>query len=218
VDDVFTMPEGLPLRLDLFCQLYRESKADRPHRRAGRIRQENVSALREHLRIPGMGLTTVRYFRDKLAMRARAKEAGMVVPEFVPRSKPRQSSKSLMTRVPGAVAAQAALAGVRHRMKKIHAPEELWALARSVGRSAVIFICWSNLFQARYITWKRRVGTRRVYSRQRMPMARHRFWITSHNSAFPPQPHSHMQALCSDINRNLLAGLVRARRDGTRSF
>ena len=45
---------------------------------------ENVSALREHLRIPGMGLTTVRYFRDKLSMRARAKEAGIAVPEFVP--------------------------------------------------------------------------------------------------------------------------------------
>ena len=38
---------------------------------------ENAAALREHLRIPGMGLTTVRYFRDKLAMRGRAKEEGI---------------------------------------------------------------------------------------------------------------------------------------------
>ena len=44
---------------------------------------ENAAALREHLRIPGMGLTTVRHFRDKLAMRGRAKEEGINVPEFI---------------------------------------------------------------------------------------------------------------------------------------
>ncbi len=44
---------------------------------------ETVSALREHLRLPGMGQTTVRYFRDKLAMRMRAQELGIAVPDFV---------------------------------------------------------------------------------------------------------------------------------------
>jgi len=44
---------------------------------------ETAAALREHMRIPGMGETTTRYFRDKLAMRARAKFAGLPVPEFV---------------------------------------------------------------------------------------------------------------------------------------
>ena len=33
---------------------------------------ETAATLREHLRMPGMGLTTMRYFRDKLAMRMRA--------------------------------------------------------------------------------------------------------------------------------------------------
>ena len=42
-----------------------------------------VANLREHLRIPGMGDTTVRHFRDKLAMRLRAKENNIPVPEFV---------------------------------------------------------------------------------------------------------------------------------------
>ncbi|HVG19268.1 MAG TPA: ATP-grasp domain-containing protein [Blastocatellia bacterium] len=45
--------------------------------------QETAAQLREHLRIPGMGDTTARYFRDKLAMRMKAKEAGILVPEFV---------------------------------------------------------------------------------------------------------------------------------------
>lgn len=45
---------------------------------------ETASALREHLRVPGMGETTVRYFRDKLAMRFKAREAGVRVPDFAP--------------------------------------------------------------------------------------------------------------------------------------
>src|SRR6202162_4761547 len=84
IDEMFFMPDELPLPGLLNAVSY-----------AARIRKinrivaldefdmENVSAIREHLRIPGMGLTTVRYFRDKLAMRARAKEAGVNVPEFV---------------------------------------------------------------------------------------------------------------------------------------
>ena len=44
---------------------------------------EKAATLREHLRVPGMGETTTRYFRDKLAMRLQAQEAGIAVPEFV---------------------------------------------------------------------------------------------------------------------------------------
>lgn len=39
--------------------------------------------LREHLFVPGMGETTGRAFRDKLAMRRRARAAGIPCPEFV---------------------------------------------------------------------------------------------------------------------------------------
>ena len=44
---------------------------------------EIAALLREHLRVPGMGETTTRYFRDKLAMRVRAQSAGLRVPDFV---------------------------------------------------------------------------------------------------------------------------------------
>src|SRR5215216_1131698 len=43
---------------------------------------EMASTLREHLRVPGMGETVVRYFRDKLAMRLQAAAGGVPVPEF----------------------------------------------------------------------------------------------------------------------------------------
>src|SRR5260370_33972662 len=45
--------------------------------------QETAALLREHLRNPGMGDTTARYFRDKLAMRVKAQTEGILVPEFV---------------------------------------------------------------------------------------------------------------------------------------
>lgn len=44
---------------------------------------EKAARLREHMRVPGMGDTTARYFRDKLAMRMKAEEEGISVPPFV---------------------------------------------------------------------------------------------------------------------------------------
>ena len=44
---------------------------------------ETAGTLREHLRVAGMGDTTTRYFRDKLAMRTKARDEGLPVPEFI---------------------------------------------------------------------------------------------------------------------------------------
>ena len=43
---------------------------------------ETAAQIREHMRIPGMGTTTSAYYRDKLAMRMGALQAGFLVPEF----------------------------------------------------------------------------------------------------------------------------------------
>ncbi len=43
---------------------------------------EKAAYLREEFRLPGMGQTTARYFRDKLAMRIRARDSGIPVPAF----------------------------------------------------------------------------------------------------------------------------------------
>ncbi len=45
---------------------------------------ERAALVREHFRLPGMGQTTARHFRDKLAMRMKAAEAGIRVPAFSP--------------------------------------------------------------------------------------------------------------------------------------
>jgi len=93
---------------------------------------ENVSALREHLRIPGMGLTTVRYFRDKLAMRARAKEAGILVPEFV-HVLNYDTLREFMSRVPGPWLLKPRSQASGIGMKKIHSAEELWPWLDQLG-------------------------------------------------------------------------------------
>ena len=43
---------------------------------------ETAAMLREHLQVPGIGRTIARGFRDKLAMRVRARRLGLRVPEF----------------------------------------------------------------------------------------------------------------------------------------
>src|SRR6266478_3730787 len=75
LDELFFMPEDIAQHHLIYTVSYmnRSQPIDRIVA-LDEFDMENVSALREHLRIPGMGLTTIRYFRDKLAMRARAKE------------------------------------------------------------------------------------------------------------------------------------------------
>src|SRR6202043_717636 len=84
LDDTFYLPEEIPLNdiVQAVTHLARTHKIDRIVA-LDEYDMETAATLREHLRIPGMGLTTMRYFRDKLAMRGRAKESGIDVPEFV---------------------------------------------------------------------------------------------------------------------------------------
>ena len=69
---------------------------------------EAAAQIREHMRIPGMGTTTSAYYRDKLAMRFGAREAGFLVPEFC-RVLNYDELRVWMDPGAGAVAAQAAL-------------------------------------------------------------------------------------------------------------
>src|SRR5205807_9023092 len=76
IDEVFTMPEELPLQGLIHAVSYaaRSRNIDRTVA-LDEFDMENVSALREHLRIPGVGLSSVRFFSDKLAIRASTRVA-----------------------------------------------------------------------------------------------------------------------------------------------
>jgi len=133
IDEVFTMPEELPLQGLIYAVSYtaRSQAIDRIVA-LDEFDMENVSALREHLRIPGMGLSTVRYFRDKLAMRAQAREAGILVPEFV-HVLNYATLREFMSRVPGPWLLKPRSQASGIGMKKIHAPEELWPWLDRLG-------------------------------------------------------------------------------------
>lgn len=133
IDEVFTMPEELPLQSLIYAVSYtaRSQPIDRIVA-LDEFDMENVSALREHLRIPGMGLTTVRYFRDKLAMRARAKETGILAPEFV-HVLNYDSVREFMSRVPGPWLLKPRSQASGIGMKKIQKQEELWPWLDQLG-------------------------------------------------------------------------------------
>lgn len=93
---------------------------------------EMAAALREHLRVPGMGETTVRHFRDKLAMRMKAREGGLAVPEFV-HVLNYDAVRRFMESVPAPwVLKPRSMAGAIG-IKKIHGAEEFWPAVDALG-------------------------------------------------------------------------------------
>jgi biotin carboxylase len=93
---------------------------------------ELAALIREYLRIPGMGATTVHYFRDKLAMRMRAAEAGLNVPDFI-HVLHHGKLAEFLARVPGPwVLKPRSLAGAIG-IKKIHSAGEFWEIVHHLG-------------------------------------------------------------------------------------
>ena len=133
IDEVFTMPEELPLQNLLYAVSYvaRSQSIDRIVA-LDEFDMENVSALREHLRITGMGLTAVRYFRDKLAMRERARKEGILVPEFV-HVLNHDNLREFMSRVPNPWLLKPRSQASGIGMKKIHYPDQLWHWLDQLG-------------------------------------------------------------------------------------
>lgn len=95
---------------------------------------EKAAAVREEFRFPGMGQTTARHFRDKLAMRMKAHEAGIAVPPFSAlfnddeiREYVKKVSPPWVVKPRG----EASATGI----KKIHSEDELWAYIRHLGEN-----------------------------------------------------------------------------------
>ena len=93
---------------------------------------ETAATLREHLRIPGMGDSTARYFRDKLAMRTKARDEGLEVPDFI-HVLNYARLREFMERVPAPwVLKPRSMAGSMG-IKKIRSADELWASLELLG-------------------------------------------------------------------------------------
>ncbi len=132
-----------------------------------------VAHLREHMRIPGMGLTTTAYFRDKLAMRHQAKRTGILVPEFVGILN-YDDLRAYMGSVPAPWVlkprAEASAIGIR----KIHEPERLWRTLDELGDEQSNFLLErfvpGDIFHVDSITSERHVVFSEVNRYGKPPM------------------------------------------------
>lgn len=100
---------------------------------------ETAATLREHLRVPGMGLTTMRYFRDKLAMRMKALDRDVRVPDFVPVVN-HDDIRYYLEQVPGPWVLKPRQEASAIGIKKIHAAEELWPVLEQLGDKQSSFL------------------------------------------------------------------------------
>ncbi len=100
---------------------------------------ETAAMLREHLRIPGMGDTTARYFRDKLAMRVQAQENGISVPEFTSVINYEDVTNYMRQVRPPWVLKPRSQAGAMG-IKKVHSEGELWHFLDELGDRQSFFV------------------------------------------------------------------------------
>ena len=86
---------------------------------------EHVAFLREYFRIPGMGESTARYFRDKLAMRIKAETEGVPVPKFTALFND-SDINHFADNVPAPWLVKPRMQASAAGIKKIHTKEQLW--------------------------------------------------------------------------------------------
>ena len=168
--------------------------------------------LREHLFIPGMGETTGRAFRDKLAMRRRARSAGIPCPDFVHvlnedaiREWTSRVSPPWVMKPRG----QAAAIGI----KKIHSSDELWRVIEGTGDLFAEYVLEQfipgDVFHVDSIVFGRRVrfAVASRYSTPPMAVA-HEGGIFATRTLHPTNPLA-MALLASNANVLESFGLVR---------
>ena len=93
---------------------------------------EKAALLREHLRVPGMGDTTARYFRDKLAMRTRARNENISVPRFCPILN-YDDIRHFLATVPAPYVLKPRSSAGAIGIKKIYEAEQLWRILHELG-------------------------------------------------------------------------------------
>lgn len=140
LDDIFYIPAELPVPeiVNAVTYLAREKKIDRIVA-LDEFDMEAAATLREHMRIPGMGLTTMRYFRDKLAMRMKALEGGIRVPDFIPVLN-HHDIRYYLNHVPGPWVMKPRSEASAIGIKKIDSAEALWPVLESLGDKQSSFL------------------------------------------------------------------------------
>ena len=100
---------------------------------------ETAARLREHLRLPGMGDTQARFFRDKLAMRVQAQAAGVLVPPFSSViNRPRLAEWMERTPSPWLLKPRGEASSMGIRL--VYTPQEVWDALNTLGDRQSFFL------------------------------------------------------------------------------
>jgi biotin carboxylase len=100
---------------------------------------EKAASLREHLRLAGMGETTARHFRDKLAMRTKAASVGISVPPFV-HILNNDKIKAYLASTPPPYVLKPRLQAGAIGIKKIYNEQELWSALDALGDKQSFYV------------------------------------------------------------------------------
>ena len=143
LDNIFYLPDqehawDLQEMLRGVCHLARTERIDRilP---LDDFDLEKAAFLREHLRLPGMGESITRYFRDKLAMRIRARDRGVQVPDFTPTSN-NAAIAAFLDRVPPPWVLKPRLMAGAIGIKKLLTRDEAWDCVSAAGNEQSFFV------------------------------------------------------------------------------
>jgi biotin carboxylase len=143
IDEVFYMPgQDLDWDLNLLLQgvggLMKENKIDAIVA-LDDYDVEKATFLRENLRISGMGQTTGRYFRDKLAMRIKAQDAGINVPAFSPLFND-EDINQYADHIPAPWVLKPRSEASAHGIIKVHNKDELWKHIHELGDNRLYYL------------------------------------------------------------------------------
>jgi biotin carboxylase len=130
---IHTMPEDMTSAqiVNTVTYLARSRKIDRIVA-LDEFDMEIAATLREHMRLPGMGESATRFFRDKLSMRVRAREAGLLVPDFIGVFN-HDDLHHWMQQTPAPWMLKPRTDASAIGIRKLHKPEELWPLLDELG-------------------------------------------------------------------------------------
>jgi biotin carboxylase len=133
LEDLATMPENLTREqvLNTVSWMARGRKFDGVVA-LDEFDLEVAAEIREHWRLPGMGVTTTAFYRDKLAMRTGARREGFQVPEFC-RVLNYEELRAYMDAVPGPWLLKPRTSASALGIRKIQDAEHLWRTLDELG-------------------------------------------------------------------------------------
>lgn len=134
LDDLIALPNAadLDMFIHLLSLLGRQTRIDR----VIALEEFDVitaAQLREHFCLGGMPMATARLFRDKGAMGAKARDAGITVPEFVPMLN-YDDLRSFMERVPPPWIVKPRSDVSAIGIRKVSEPTEVWQALDTLDR------------------------------------------------------------------------------------